>query len=65
VLRALADELDGLADAPAQWAWGSWGSRRALSERDDLAVDHREVGLHPQACRRDPRVHPGEVLVLP
>ena len=34
-------------------------------QRDDLAIDHRLVGLHPQARRRDARVHPGEVLVLP
>src|SRR5688572_9684964 len=34
-------------------------------QRDDLTVDHRQVGLQPRACPRDSRIHPGEVLVLP
>ena len=34
-------------------------------QRDDLTVDYCLVGIQPQACRRDSRIHPGEVLVLP
>src|SRR5687767_11688249 len=34
-------------------------------ERDDLTIDHRLVGVQPRACRRDSRIHPGDVLVLP
>src|SRR5688572_4041804 len=34
-------------------------------KRDDLTVDYCLVGLQPLAGRRDSRIHPGEVLVLP